>query len=324
VTFCNISFASAVKARDPLPANARLQEVVRDPVLLDLLKEVLATGQPIRKRLMLGPAAGRVFEVQAAPIAGPAADGRNAGAIAILHEVTALEHLERVRKDFVANISHDLRTPLAAIQGYAETLLEGASENRENNRKFLEIIRANAVRLGDLAADLLMLSELESERIPPPPERLSVRDAAETAVRMVEHDAADRNVIVTIGEGEPLYVLGHKLRFERALLNLLQNGVRFNGPGGHVRVETEQLAGEVSITVRDTGIGIASSELPRIFERSYCVDKARSKEGGGTGLGLAIVKHVAEKMGGTVSVRSQLGKGSAFTLHFPAADLTVH
>ena len=184
LTFCNSSFARAVNSRGPLPANLPLLEVVRDPVLLDLLKRVLATGQPSRMRLAL--MAG-VFEVQAAPIDR---SSQAMGAIAILHEVTRVEQLERVRKDFVANISHDLRTPLAAIQGYAETLLGGASEDQENNRKFLEIIRANAVRLGDMASDLLTLSELEAERETPPAERISVQDAVETVMRTVEADAA--------------------------------------------------------------------------------------------------------------------------------------
>jgi two-component system phosphate regulon sensor histidine kinase PhoR len=314
VTFCNSSFAGAVKAREPLAPNLPLLEVVRDPQLLDLLKRVLETGQPHRMRLALVSADGRVFEVQAAPIEGDPA----LGAIAILHEVTQVEHLQRVRKDFVANISHDLRTPLASIQGYAETLLDGASEDQESNRRFLEIIRGNAVRLGDLAADLLTLSELEAEEAPPPASLVSVREVAESVARTVEADAAAQDISVLVCEGDPVHIMGQPLRFEHAVMNLVRNAIRFNRPGGEVRLETALADGNARITVRDTGIGIPSWELPRIFERSYCVDKARSRENGGTGLGLAIVKHVVENMHGVVTVESQLGKGSAFTLQFPA------
>jgi two-component system phosphate regulon sensor histidine kinase PhoR len=315
LTFCNSSFARAVKARDPLPANLPLVEVVRDPSLIDLLKRVLEKRQPLRVRLTLMAGDGGLFDVQAAPIE----DGRAMGAIAILHEVTQVEYLRRVSKDLVANISHDLRTPLAAIQGYAETLLEGAAEDGENNRKFLQIIRGNAVRLGDMAADLLTLSELEAEQEPPPAARIPVREVAESVVRTVEADAAARNIDVILINGEEVDIMGQPMRFEHALMNLVRNAINFNRPGGKVRLETSRLAGEVSITVRDTGIGIPSAELERIFERSYCVDKARSRENGGTGLGLAIVKHIVEKMEGTVTVESQLGKGSAFTLRFAAA-----
>ena len=164
VTFCNGSFARAVKAREPLPERVPVVEVVRDPELLELLRRVIATGEPARRRLTLAAAAGRVFDVQGAPVGQPPA----AGAIAVLHDVTDVEHLERVRKDFVANISHELRTPLAAIRGYAETLLDGAAQDPAANRKFLEIICRNTVRLGDMASDLLALSEMESEREPPP------------------------------------------------------------------------------------------------------------------------------------------------------------
>jgi two-component system phosphate regulon sensor histidine kinase PhoR len=315
VTFCNGSFARAVKAREPLPERVPVVEVVRDPELLELLRRVIATGEPARRRLTLAAAAGRVFDVQGAPVGQPPA----AGAIAVLHDVTDVEHLERVRKDFVANISHELRTPLAAIRGYAETLLDGASEDPANNRKFLEIICRNTVRLGDMASDLLALSELEVEREPPAAETISVREVAATALRAVESEAVARGVDVYAGAIEDVHVSGQRFRLEHALVNLLHNAIRFNRRGGEVRLEAVLVGDQVRVRVSDTGIGIPFQDLPRIFERFYCVDKARSRETGGTGLGLAIVKHVAEKMGGAVAVESRLGKGSVFTLQFPAA-----
>jgi len=314
VTFCNDSFARAVNARQPLPEGVALLEIVREPALLDLLKQVLATGEPQRRRISIVAAQGRVFDVQAAPLE----DRPRRGAIAILHDVTELERLERVRKDFVANISHELRTPLASIRGYAETLLDGALEDRENNRKFLETIYSNTIRLGDMASDLLALSEMEAEREPPAAEKLSVRDIVRAAIRTVEAEARTRNVEIIPLEVQDLHIMGQRFRLEHALLNLLNNAIRFNRPGGEVRVEARSANGRARITVTDTGIGIPFEDLPRIFERFYCVDKARSRETGGTGLGLAIVKHVTERMGGTVAVESQLGRGSTFTLAFPA------
>ena len=316
VTFCNSSFARAVKAREPLPEQVPVVEVARDPELLDLLRRVIATGEPLRRRLTLAAAEGRIFDVQGSPVgAHPAA-----GAVAVMHDVTELEHLERVRKDFVANISHELRTPLAAIRGYAETLLDGASEDPANSRKFLEIICRNTVRLGDMASDLLALSELEAERESPPAEKVSVREVAAAALRTVEGEAVARNIDVFASRIEDVYIMGQRFRLEHVLLNLLTNAIRFNRPDGEVRLDATLASDKVRITVSDTGIGIPFQDLPRIFERFYCVDKARSRETGGTGLGLSIVKHMTERMAGTVSVESRFGKGSVFTLLLPAAN----
>jgi two-component system phosphate regulon sensor histidine kinase PhoR len=313
VTFCNRSFAQALKLREPPPGQVRVIEMVRDPELLELLRQVLATGQPSRRRLTLAAATGRVFDVQGAPV-GP---NPAAGAIAVLHDVTDLERLERVRKDFVANISHELRTPLAAIRSYAETLLDGALDDPEYNRKFLEVIARNAVRMGDMASDLLALSELEAEREPAPVEKVSVRDVAVAALRTVENEAVNRHVDVFAGTIEDVHIMGQRFRLEHALLNLLTNAVRFNRPHGEVRLAAILVGDQVKISVSDTGIGIPFQDLPRIFERFYCVDKAHSRETGGTGLGLSIVRHMTEKMGGSISVESRLGKGSTFTLLFP-------
>jgi two-component system phosphate regulon sensor histidine kinase PhoR len=316
ITFYNASFARAVGLRADIPEKAPLVEVVRDPVLRDILSRVVTTGETLKQRLQLPAAEGRAFEVQAAPLR--VAGGR--GAIAILHDITDLERLERVRKDFVANVSHELRTPLTAIGGYTETLLEGALEDQENNRKFLEIIRNHATRLNSIASDLLALSELESGKAIAEQEPVSVRAAIEAALRTVEAEARSRRVKLIRGQMEDLAVLGERVRLEQALVNLLTNAVRFNRPDGEVRVEVLRTKDdEVSVTIADNGIGIPSADLPRLFERFYRVDKARSREVGGTGLGLSIVKHIVERMHGRVTVESQLGKGSVFTVLFPYA-----
>lgn len=316
ITFANASFARAVGAPNPIPAKTPLVELVRAPELRELLTRVLSAGESVKQRMQL-PAAERVFEVQAAPLS----IGSARGAIAILHDITDLERLERIRRDFVANVSHELRTPLTAIRGYTETLLEGALEDQENNRRFLEIIKAHAIRLNNIASDLLTLSGLEGgSKARPEPEAVSVRAAIDSAMRTLEAEARLRGVSVNCGRVEDLRVLGDRLQLEQALVNLLDNAVKFNRPSGEVLLEAARAGdGRVKITLTDTGIGIPHDDMPRIFERFYRVDKARSREVGGTGLGLSIVKHVIERMNGTVAVESQLGKGSTFTLTLPAA-----
>jgi two-component system, OmpR family, phosphate regulon sensor histidine kinase PhoR len=315
ITFANESFARAVGASIPIAAKTPLVELVRAPELREVLTRVLTTGESVKRRMQV-PAADRVFEVQAAPLTSGAARG----AVAILHDITDLERLERIRRDFVANVSHELRTPLTAIRGYAETLLEGALEDQENNRHFLEIIKAHAIRLNNISSDLLTLSELESGKARPEPEPVPVRGAVESALRTLEAEARLRGVSLVSGRIEDVQMLVDRVQIEQALVNLLDNAVKFNRPSGEVLIEATRFAeGRVRITLTDTGIGIPHDDLPRIFERFYRVDKARSRKVGGTGLGLSIVKHIIERMNGTVSVESQLGKGSTFTLLLPAA-----
>jgi two-component system phosphate regulon sensor histidine kinase PhoR len=239
------------------------------------------------------------------------------GVIAIFHDITDLERLEQVRKDFVANVSHELRTPLAGIIGYSDTLLDGALDDTENRRKFVEIIRANAVRLGSIAADLLVLSELESGA-DQETEIVAVRAVLEDGLLTVEAEARDRGVRLIREEMQDLHVAGSRLRLEQAFLNLLANAIKFNRPDGEVRVRIALEDGRVAVRVADTGVGIPSQDLPRIFERFYRVDKARSRQVGGTGLGLSIVRHVIERMNGTVTVESQVGKGTTFQILLPS------
>ncbi len=212
VTFCNESFARLVDAPRPVPEGMRLMDLIRDPGVTGILTRVLRTGESAKERLQLPAVEGRWFEVQAAQLATPTP--RAPGAIAILHDISDLERLERVRKDFVANVSHELRTPLTAIQGYAETLLDGAIEDEENNRRFVEIIKAHAIRLRNISADLLILSELESGRPPAEPERVAIRPTLESALRAIESEARLREVTIRRGEFEDVFVMGQKVRLE--------------------------------------------------------------------------------------------------------------
>ena len=321
VVFCNDAFARVAGVPAGIGPGTPLVLIVRDPAVVDLLRHVLHTGQPARRRLQLGSSEGPWFEVNVAPLA-MAAGG---GAIALLHDITELERLERVRKDFVANVSHELRTPLTAIRGYAETLLDGALEDGQNRRRFVEVIETHAIRLNNIAADLLALSELDNgagagAEAPRP---VLVQSAVESAMRTVEPAAAERRVHLVSGAFDDIEILGYRMRLEQALVNLIDNAVKFNRPDGEVRVEAERTGnGHTRIVVSDTGIGIPSSDLPRVFERFYRVDRARSREMGGTGLGLSIVRHAVEQMKGTVTVESELGKGSRFVITLPTHRAT--
>jgi two-component system phosphate regulon sensor histidine kinase PhoR len=314
VTFCNEAFARAVGASLPIPEGLPVLELVRDPALLELLSRTLKTCTSVKHRLQLPVAEGHSYEVQTTPLSAPS--GR--GALALLHDITDLERLERVRKDFVANVSHELRTPLTAIRASAETLLDGALEDPENRRRFLDIIRAHAIRLSNITSDLLTLSEIEARKTPGEPEGVPLRAALDAALHTVEAEARLRGVKVLAENLLDVEVPGERLRLEQALVNLLDNAIKFNRPGGEVRVTTARTTdAKVRISIADTGIGIPSTGLTRIFERFYRVDRARSREMGGTGLGLSIVKHVVERMNGIVSVESTLGKGSTFTVLLP-------
>ncbi|HZT70345.1 MAG TPA: ATP-binding protein [Terriglobia bacterium] len=313
ITFCNDSFRRMVAATAPISERQPLLEILRDPELLAMFSSVLDSRQPVKRRVRLAGAEGRSFEVQVAPLSGTV----QAGAIAIFYDITDLERLERVRRDFVANVSHELRTPLTAISGYAETLLEGGLEDPENNRKFVEIIKSHATRLSNITSDLLALSELEAEKPAGEARPVSVSNAVETALKMIEPTAQLRDVKIIRGHLERAEVLAERGQLEQLLVNLLDNAVKFNRRGGEVRLAVTREGDRIRITVADTGIGIPSTDLSRIFERFYRVDKARSREMGGTGLGLSIVKHIVERLNGTITVESQLGKGSTFTILLP-------
>jgi two-component system phosphate regulon sensor histidine kinase PhoR len=316
VMFSNDSLAKALGLKGPVEQNSSLLGIVRDPLLLDLISGVLSSGNPARAKLQFTGEDSSVFEAHATPLAVPP----HRGALVILHDITGIERLERIRKDFVANVSHEMRTPLTAIRGYAETLLSGALTDDENNRRFVEIIQAQAIRLNNIASDLLILSDLESGRRDVEPGPISIEEAINTAVLTVEAEARVRGVHLVRGPVQHAIIIGHALRLEQALVNLLDNAVKFNKPGGEARIEAGFTPeGRVFITVSDTGRGIPSDDLPRIFERFYRVDRARSREVGGTGLGLSIVRHVVDRMEGTIKVESRLGKGTTFTTSFPAA-----
>lgn len=317
VNFCNEAFAAAFGTRTEASEGRSLYELVREPALREILERVVTSGAPEKDLLRLPSAAGRWFEARALPLGHEP----RRGAVIALHDVTDIQHQEQMRKDFVADVSHELRTPLAAIRGYAETLLDGGLEDQQNNRRFVEIIFSHAVRLNNIAADLLVISELDNKSAQSPPtERVALLDVVRTALTAVEKSAAERGIRVNADHCLPCYVDGVRFRLEQVMVNLLDNAVKFNRPEGEVVVECVPVNQEmVRLSVADSGIGIPNDEVKRIFERFYRVDKSRSRPAGGTGLGLPIVKEVVERMGGTVTVESTLGRGSKFTVLLRAA-----
>jgi two-component system phosphate regulon sensor histidine kinase PhoR len=254
------------------------------------------------------------LQVVTTPIAG----GGEWAALAVFHDVTDVKRTEQVRRDFVANVSHELRTPLAAIKSLIESLESGALDEPETAKDFLERANHEVDRLVRLVEELLELSRIESGEVPMATEPVQIGDVLARAVARLRHQAQRQGLELTLEAAPGLpAILGDAERLERVAVNLIHNALKFTPAGGSVRVRAAREGGAVVVKVSDSGAGIAAEDLPRIFERFYKADRARS--GAGTGLGLAIVKHTVEAHGGAVSVESVEGRGATFSLSLPAA-----
>ncbi|KAF0221511.1 MAG: two-component system OmpR family phosphate regulon sensor histidine kinase [Geobacteraceae bacterium] len=237
------------------------------------------------------------------------------GVVAVFHDISDIKKLENIRKDFVANVSHELRTPVTVIKGYAETLLGGVLEtDPARARRFLEVIYNHSERLASLIGDLLTLSELESGKLTMELAPMTIEGTVIQAARLLEQNARNKGVRLILGDmHEVPRILADRGRLEQVLINLIDNGIKYTPAAGSVTVSATDIGPMVKLEVKDTGIGIPAKDLPRIFERFYRVDEARSRDVGGTGLGLSIVKHIVQLHGGTVAVESVAGKGSTFS-----------
>ncbi len=242
------------------------------------------------------------------------------GAVLVFHDITELRSLEKIRQDFVANVSHELRTPISSIKGYAETLLEGAIEDKDNIRDFISIIYQDSNRLASLIDDLLDLSRIESDKMKLVLLPLEVKQILTSTIGVLEKSAKEKSIAIAldIPDGLPK-VLADDKRLSQVFLNLLDNAVKYTPDNGLVKINAYAKEKFVQIDISDTGIGIPEKDLIRIFERFYRVDKARSRELGGTGLGLSIVKHIVQAHGGQVWVKSELGRDSTFSFTIPKA-----
>jgi two-component system phosphate regulon sensor histidine kinase PhoR len=288
-----------------------MHEVVKSPELQRFVRSVLQERQPEETEIELHEAQERALQMSGRELLS--ADGERMGAIVVLSDITRLRKLERARSDFIANVSHELKTPVTSIQGFAETLLDGALDNPEDARRFLGIICRQAERLGQIFEEMLVLSRLEQE------EQIELAAAdllpiIQTAAQSCERRAQSKNCAIDIECSSRLKALCHAPLLEQAISNLVENAVKYGPAGSKVQVVARENNSEISILVKDNGPGIEPQHLPRIFERFYRVDKGRSRSEGGTGLGLAIVKHIAQAHGGQATVESIPGSGSTFTI----------
>ena len=317
LVFANRAFAEILELGVEPKEGSPLVEVARQTELISAVRRVLAGQAAVHGEIAIGTVRQRFFAVSVSAVKA----GASSGAVIVLHDITDLRRLERVRRDFVANVSHEFKTPLTAIQGFTETLLGGALEDEENRRRFLAIILEHARRLARLTDDLLELSQIESERFELDIRPLPVCQFLETCMETTRLRAAEKQLSLTVdcSSGLP-EIAGDRRRLAAVLQNLLDNAVQYTPLGGRIEVLAHAEGREVRFTITDTGIGIPKAEQARIFERFYRVDTARSREVGGTGLGLSIAKHIVEAHGGRVWVESELGQGSSFHFTVPVFD----
>jgi len=310
ITLTNTSLRKVLGTDRDLTGKTPL-EVFRRPELENAVRGVLAGGPAQTLEITAGN--NRVLQANVSPVTNVA--GAVDSAVVVFNDLTEIRRAERMRRDFVANVSHEFKTPLTSIRGYTETLLSGAKDDPAIAVDFLNTIQRNAQHLETLVVDLLTLARLETE-VPSIKDPINLRKMIDELVASRQNVIQERDLHVTL-DCPLTQVQADRSRLYTALSNLFDNAIKYNKPGGEIRVSAEVQNGALSVAVADTGYGIPSDELPRIFERFYRVDKARTRDSGGTGLGLSIVKHAIESQGGSIGVSSRIGSGSTFTIRLP-------
>jgi two-component system phosphate regulon sensor histidine kinase PhoR len=320
ILFANDRAAHLLEFPTHSPVGRRLWEIVRQRPLLDVVQRALERPEPHREEVAWNGVAVRSLTVHAARLPG----SPPRGAVLVVHDTSDLRRLERLRQEFVANVSHELKTPLSVIKVCVETLLDGAADDPGHRTRFLEQIAGQSERLHALILDLLSLARIESGEELFDFQPLPVADALRAGLDRHRTRAEARGQALRLlpppGLNGEVAVWADEEAFEQILDNLLDNALKYTPDGGRIDVAWQIDPRQVAIEVRDTGIGIPETDLPRIFERFYRVDKARSREMGGTGLGLSIVKHLTQAMHGSVRAASQVGQGTTFTITLPRAD----
>lgn len=294
-----------------------IQEVVRNRELHQMVQATLAQGTVNQGDVALYGSGEQILSAQCTPLFD--ADKRRIGALLVLNDVTQLRRLETMRSDFAANVSHEVKTPLTAIQGFVETLCQGAVTDQSEAQRFLQIIQKHVHRLNAIVDDLMQLARLEQSESSGKLqlETATIRQILESAVHLCRPKADKKAMQIEIQCNETLSTTMDVDLMEQAAVNLLDNAIKYSPEDSEILLSAEAKSNEVLVHFHDKGMGIAAVHLPRLFERFYRVDKARSRREGGTGLGLAIVKHIVQTHGGQVTVQSVQGKGSTFTIHLP-------
>jgi two-component system phosphate regulon sensor histidine kinase PhoR len=292
-----------------------MQELVYNQQLQKLVVDVLTHNEPVERDIEIYKDKKRYVHVHGASI--DKTDGTSA--VIVFNDMTRIYRLENMRQEFVSNVSHELKTPITSIKGFVETLLDGAMNNREEAKKFLEIIARHTDRLIAIIEDILSLSHIEQgvENQNIPKEIGTIKDILTAAAAACQSKAVEKQMTIAIDCDDRLAAPINAPLLEQAVVNLIDNAIKYSDPQKTITLNARQNNNTVLITVSDQGGGIAAEHLPRIFERFYVVDKARSRKVGGTGLGLAIVKHIVNAHGGKISVESEIGKGSIFTITLP-------
>ncbi len=293
------------------------REIVRNRALLELASKTIVEGENSESDLVLEGENEKHLQVHGATLRD--SQGKAVGAVIVLNDITKIRRLETIRRDFVANVSHELKTPITLIKGFVETLLQGAIDNRDESERFLKIMEKQVNRLNLIIDDLLSLSRLEQDhgRSKIDLEEAEVKVILESAIRDCELNTKNKSSTIQLNCEEGLKVPLNPPLIHQAVLNLVDNALKYSEPEALVEITASKNGSDLIIEVKDQGCGIDSKNLPRLFERFYRVDQARGRKLGGTGLGLAIVKHIAQAHGGRVSVDSTLGKGSRFSIHIP-------
>ncbi len=304
----------ATKLFGPSLTGKKMIDISRDPRLLELIEEGQSRLGAVNGEISINEASPIILHVTLSPFIR---NMKNLGGVIVFHDITDLKKLENMRKDFVANVSHELKTPLTSIKGYAETLIEGGIDDRENALKFTGVIKKNADRLSRLVNDLLTLSNIELGKVEFHIRSVNVADAVHSVFSTLEQKGIEKGLKLDSEIDVSLSLLADRDRLEQILLNLVDNGIKYTEKGS-VAVSARKEGGEVVVSVSDTGAGIPKRDLSRMGERFYRVDPARSRELGGTGLGLAIVKHLVASMGGTFFVGSEEGRGTTVRFRLPA------
>ncbi|MBC1421892.1 two-component system histidine kinase PnpS [Listeria seeligeri] len=292
-------------------------EVIKSFALSQLIDATFETKTMQQKEIILYFPREMILDASVSPILGE--DGEITGIILLLHDITQIRHLENVRSEFVTNVSHELKTPVTALKGFAETLLDGAMYDETLLKKFLTIIKEESDRLHRLIMDILALSRIEQNPVTKDVETVDVDDVIEQSVRTIFELATEKNIQVSAPEKTipPVIIETNRDQLQQILINLLSNAINYTPVDGKVEVKLMERESEVIIEVTDNGIGIPAKDIDRVFERFYRVDKARSRHSGGTGLGLSIVKHLVENCGGRIEVKSQEEVGSTFRVTLP-------